>query len=257
VTTAGQELGFVSATALAAAIRAKELSPVEIVQAIFARIDEINPKINAFCTLTEEQALRTAKDAEASVVRGDQLGALHGLPVSIKDLLLTRGVRTMFGSRIREKCVPEEDAPAVARVVAAGAILIGKTTTPEFGFKAVTDSPLTGITRNPWDLSKTPGGSSGGAGAAVAAGLGPQALGTDGAGSIRIPASFNGIFGLKPSYGLVAVYPANPVPFLSHVGPMTRTVRPRRGVTDERHRRTRRTRSPIASRRSRGLSREL
>ena len=225
MTTAGQELGFVSATALAAAIRAKELSPVEIVQAIFARIDEINPKINAFCTLTKEQALRTAKDAEASLMRGDELGALHGLPVSIKDLLLTRGVRTMFGSRIREKCVPEEDAPAVARVVAAGAIPIGKTTTPEFGFKAVTDSPLTGITRNPWNLSKTPGGSSGGAGAAVAAGLGPLALGTDGAGSIRIPSSFNGIFGLKPSYGRVAVYPANPVPFLSHAGPMTRTVR--------------------------------
>ena len=214
-----------SATSLAAAIRAKELSPVEVVKAAYARIHEVNPKINAFCTLTEDQALLAAKDAEASLMRGDQLGALHGVPVSVKDLLLTRGVRTMFGSRIREKFVPEEDAPAVAKVVAAGAILIGKTTTPEFGFKGVTDSPLTGITRNPWDLSMTSGGSSGGAGSAVAAGLGPLALGTDGAGSIRIPSSFNGIFGLKPSYGRVAVYPANPVPFLSHAGPMTRTVR--------------------------------
>ena len=222
---AGHEIGFLSATALAAAIRSKELSPVEIVQAVFARIDEVNSKTNAFCTLTEEQALLAAKDAEASVMRGEPLGALHGLPVSIKDLLLTRGIRTSFGSRIRENHVPDEDAPAVAKLIAAGAIVIGKTTTPEFGFKAVTDSPLSGITRNPWDLSKTSGGSSGGAGSAVAAGLGPLALGTDGAGSIRIPSSFNGIFGLKPSYGRVAAYPANPVPFLSHVGPMTRTVR--------------------------------
>jgi aspartyl-tRNA(Asn)/glutamyl-tRNA(Gln) amidotransferase subunit A len=225
VNKTGQELGFMSATTLAAAIRAKELSPVEIVQAVFARIDAINSKTNAFCTLTVEQSLLAAKDAEAAVMRSEPLGALHGLPVSIKDLLLTRGIRTSFGSRIRENYVPDEDAPAVAKLIAAGAILIGKTTTPEFGFKAVTDSPLSGITRNPWDLSKTSGGSSGGAGSAVAAGLGPLALGTDGAGSIRIPSSFNGIFGLKPSCGRVAAYPANPVPFLSHVGPMTRTVR--------------------------------
>jgi len=213
------------ATALAAAIRAKKLSPVELVRAVLARLDETNDRINAFCTLTEEDATRAARQAENAVMRGDRLGILHGLPVSIKDLLLTRGVRTMSGSRTREKYLPDEDAPAVARVLAAGGILIGKTTTPEFGFKAVTESPLTGITRNPWNVSKTTGGSSGGAGAAVAAGLGPLALGTDGAGSIRIPASFNGIFGLKPSYGRVAVYPPNPVPFLSHVGPMTRTVR--------------------------------
>lgn len=213
------------ATALAAAIRAKNLSPVELVGAVYARLHETNDRINAFCTLTEEEALRAAKEAEAAVMRRDPLGALHGIPVSIKDLLLTRGVRTMFGSRTRENYVPDEDAPAVTKVLAAGGIPIGKTTTPEFGFKAVTDSPLTGVTRNPWNPGKTSGGSSGGAGAAVAAGLGPLALGTDGAGSIRIPASFNGIFGLKPSYGRVAVYPPNPVPFLSHVGPMTRTVR--------------------------------
>jgi aspartyl-tRNA(Asn)/glutamyl-tRNA(Gln) amidotransferase subunit A len=220
-----QDLCYTSAIALAARIRAKQLSPVELVRAIYERLREINHRINAFCTLTEEEATRAAKEAETAVMRGDRLGLLHGLPISIKDLLFTSGIRTMFGSRTRENYVPTEDAPAVAKVIAAGAILIGKTTTPEFGFKAVTDSPLTGITRNPWDTEKTAGGSSGGAGAAVASGLGPLALGTDGAGSIRIPASFNGIFGLKPSYGRVAVYPPNPVPFLSHVGPMTRTVR--------------------------------
>ena len=223
-TTTGQDLCFMPATALAAAIRAKKVSPVEVVNAIYARIREINTRINAFCTLTEDQAHRAAKEAEAAVMRGDRLGALHGVPVSIKDLFLARGVRTMFGSRIRENYVPEEDAPAVAKLLAAGAILIGKTTTPEFGFKGVTDSPLTGITRNPWDLSKTSGGSSGGAGAAVAAGLGPIAIGSDGAGSIRIPSSFNGIFGLKPSLGRVANYLSSPVPFLVHAGPMTRTV---------------------------------
>ena len=158
-------------------------------------------------------------------MRGDRLGALHGVPASIKDLLVTRGVRTMFGSRIREGYVPEEDAPSVVKLLAAGAISLGKTTTPEFGFKGVTDSPVTGICRNPWDLDKTPGGSSGGAGAAVASGLGPLAIGTDGAGSIRIPSSFSGIFGLKPSFGRVAVYPPSPVPVIVHAGPMTRTVR--------------------------------
>jgi aspartyl-tRNA(Asn)/glutamyl-tRNA(Gln) amidotransferase subunit A len=220
-----KDLCYTSAIALAAAIRAKQLSPVELVRAIYARLHEINGRINAFCTLTEEEATKAAKEAETTVMRGGRLGLLLGLPISIKDLLFTSGIRTMSGSRTRENYVPTEDAPAVARVIASGAILIGKTTTPEFGFKAVTDSPVTGITRNPWDTSKTAGGSSGGAGASVASGLGPLALGTDGAGSIRIPASFNGIFGLKPSYGRVAVYPPNPVPFLSHVGPMTRTVR--------------------------------
>jgi aspartyl-tRNA(Asn)/glutamyl-tRNA(Gln) amidotransferase subunit A len=130
----------------------------------------------------------------------------------------------MFGSRILENYVPEEDAPAVAKLLAAGAIPIGKTTTPEFAFKGVTDSPVTGITRNPWDLAKTSGGSSGGSGAAVAAGLGPIAIGSDGGGSIRVPSSFNGVFGLKPSFGRVAYYPAPPIP-LVHAGPMARTVR--------------------------------
>jgi aspartyl-tRNA(Asn)/glutamyl-tRNA(Gln) amidotransferase subunit A len=212
------------ATALAAAIRAKQVSPVEILEAVYARIHEVNPRINAFCTLIEEPSRLAAREAEAGVMRGDRLGLLHGVPVSIKDLLYTRGVRTMFGSRIRENYVPEEDAPSVAKVLSSGAIVIGKTTTPEFGFKGVTDSPVTGVSRNPWNLERTCGGSSGGAGAAVATGLGPLAVGTDGAGSIRIPSSFNGIFGLKPSFGRVAVYPPSPVATLVHAGPMTRTV---------------------------------
>ena len=224
-THAGQELCFMSAIELAAAIRDRKVSPVEVIDSVYVRIHAINPKINAFCTLTEEKARRAAREAEAAVMRGGRLGLLFGVPVSIKDLLLTQGVRTMFGSCIRENYIPEEDAPSVAKLVAAGAIMIGKTTTPEHGFKGVTDSPLTGVSVNPWDLGKTCGGSSGGAGAAVASGLGPLAVGTDAAGSIRIPCSFNGIFGLKPSFGRVAAYPPSPVPFIVHVGPMTRTVR--------------------------------
>jgi aspartyl-tRNA(Asn)/glutamyl-tRNA(Gln) amidotransferase subunit A len=223
-TSHGEDLCFTPATTLAAAIRAKKISPVEVINSVYARIHKVNPTLNAFCTLTEEHARQQAKEAEAAAMRGERLGALHGVPVSVKDVFPTRGVRTMFGSRIRENYVPEEDAPAVAKLLAAGAILIGKTTTPEFAFKPVTDSPLSGITHNPWDLKKTPGGSSGGACAAVAAGVGPIAIGSDAGGSIRAPSSFTGIFGLKPSFGRVAYYPSPPVP-LVHAGPMARTVR--------------------------------
>jgi aspartyl-tRNA(Asn)/glutamyl-tRNA(Gln) amidotransferase subunit A len=147
------------------------------------------------------------------------------VPVSIKDLVITKGMRTMRGSKLYEHDVPTEDAPVVERLKAAGAIILGKTTTPEFGFKGVTDSPVTGITRNPWHLDRTPGGSSGGAGVAVATGMGPLAVGTDGGGSIRIPSSFCGIYGLKAHVGRVPVYPASIIGDISHVGPMTRTVR--------------------------------
>jgi aspartyl-tRNA(Asn)/glutamyl-tRNA(Gln) amidotransferase subunit A len=212
------------AVEMAAAVRARQLSPVEIVDALLDRIQRVNPTLNAYCTLAEAAARTAARAAEDAVMRGDALGILHGVPVSIKDLLLTKDVRTMRGSRIYAHDIPGEDAPAVARLKASGAIILGKTATPEFGWKGTTDSPLTGVSRNPWDRERTCGGSSGGAAAAVAAGLGPLAVGTDGAGSIRIPASFCGIVGLKPSRGRVAIYPPSAVGFLSHTGPMTRTV---------------------------------
>jgi aspartyl-tRNA(Asn)/glutamyl-tRNA(Gln) amidotransferase subunit A len=221
----GDELTYLSAADLAAQIRQKQISPKEVVGAVLSRIERVNPRLNAYCAVTADAARTEACAAEASVLRGDRLGPLCGVPFSVKDLVITRGVRTAFGSRIYEHHVPEEDAPVVERLKAAGAILVGKTATPEFGWKGVTDSPLTGISRNPWDLTKTPGGSSGGAAAAVAAGLAPLAVGTDGGGSIRIPGSFCGVFGLKPTYGLVPVYPAPATGTLSHVGPMTRTVR--------------------------------
>ncbi len=215
---------WLPATEMAAAIRARQLSPLELVDALISRIHQYNPALNAYCTLMEEAARQAARAAEAAVLRGDDLGPLHGVPVSIKDLLFTSGVRTMRGSRIYEQFVPDQDAPSVAKLKASGAIVLGKTTTPEFGWKGTTDSPLTGVSRNPWNLARSCGGSSGGAAAAVAAGMGPLAVGTDGAGSIRIPASFCGIVGLKPSRGRVAVYPPSAVGFLSHAGPMTRTV---------------------------------
>jgi len=220
-----EDLCFMPATELVAAIRAKKVSPVEVTEAILARIERLNPLLNAYCTLTVEEARQAAKAAEAAVMRGDPLGPLHGVPVSIKDLVITKGVRTMRGSKIYEHFVPDEDAPVVERLKAAGAVILGKTTTPEFGWKGVTDSPVTGITRNPWNLERTSGGSSGGAGAAVAAGLGPLAQGSDGGGSIRIPSSFCGIYGLKPTYGRIAAYPPSAMETFSHIGPMTRTVK--------------------------------
>jgi aspartyl-tRNA(Asn)/glutamyl-tRNA(Gln) amidotransferase subunit A len=219
------DLCYMPATELAAAIRAKKVSPVEVVNVVLARIEQLNPQLNAFCLVSADAARQAAQAAEQAVMRGETLGPLHGVPVSIKDLVITKGVRTMRGSKLYEHDVPTEDAPVVERLKAAGAIILGKTTTPEFGFKGVTDSPVTGISRNPWHLERTPGGSSGGAGAAVATGLGPLAVGTDGGGSIRIPSSFCGIYGLKPHVGRVPVYPASATGDLSHAGPMTRTVR--------------------------------
>ncbi|HWP45613.1 MAG TPA: amidase [Candidatus Limnocylindrales bacterium] len=220
-----EDLCFMPATDLVAAFLAKKLSPVEVMDAVIARIERINPIVNAFCTLTLEEARQKAKEAEVAIMRGDRLGPLHGVPVSIKDLVITKGVRTMRGSKIYENYIPDEDAPVVERLRDAGAIMLGKTTTPEFGWKGVTDSPVTGITRNPWNLERTCGGSSGGAGVAVAAGLGPIAQGSDGGGSIRIPSSFCGIYGLKPTYGRIAAYPPSAMETFSHLGPMTRTVK--------------------------------
>jgi len=219
------DLCYTPATELASLIRSKKLSPVELTRAVLARIDRLNPRLNAFCTLTTDLALDGARRAEeALTARGGPIGPLHGIPFSIKDLAVTAGVRSMFGSFVFEHRVPDTDAPFVRRLKEAGGVMLGKTTTPEFGWKALGDSPLTGITRNPWNTGMTSGGSSAGAGAAAAAGLGPLQQGSDGAGSVRVPSSFCGIYGLKPSYGRVPMWPASNTDSASHVGPMTRTV---------------------------------
>ena len=218
------DLCFTPATELVTMIRAKQLSPVELTRAVLERIERVNPTLNAFCTLTADTALARARDAEAAVMGGGPLGPLHGISYSIKDLAFTRGVRTMSGSHIFATRVPDVDAPFVRRLAAAGGVMLGKTTSPEFGWKALGDSPLTGITRNPWNTAMTTGGSSAGAAVAAAAGLGPLAHGSDGAGSIRIPSSFCGVYGLKPSYGRVPMWPISNNDYASHNGPMTRTV---------------------------------
>ena len=218
------DLRYAPATQLASLIRAKKLSPVELTRAVLERIERLNPVVNAFCTVTADAALDAARAAEHAIIRGEPLGPLHGIPFSIKDLHFTRGVRTMSGSFIFVDRVPDVDPPFVRRLKDAGGIMVGKTTTPEFGWKAIGDSPLTGITRNPWNTAVTTGGSSAGAGAAAAAGLGPLHQGSDGAGSIRIPSGFCGIYGLKPTYGRVPTWPVSNTDYTSHVGPMTRTV---------------------------------
>ncbi|MEW6689083.1 MAG: amidase [Pseudomonadota bacterium] len=203
----------------------KSVSPVEATKAVLERIKKLNPTLNAFCLVDEKQALQTAKQSEKRWHDGEPKGQLDGVPVSIKDLLLTRGWPTLRGSRTIDPKGPwQDDAPSVARLREHGAVLLGKTTTPEFGWKGVTDSPLTGVTRNPWNPKMTPGGSSGGGAAAVASGMGPLTVGTDGGGSIRIPCGFTGLFGLKPSFGRVPAWPLSPMGTVAHVGPMTRTV---------------------------------
>jgi aspartyl-tRNA(Asn)/glutamyl-tRNA(Gln) amidotransferase subunit A len=218
-----RDLSYLPATHLVSLVRAKALSPVEITVALLDRIDRVNTRLNAFCTITHDLALVAARQAEENVMR-DTAGPLCGVPFSIKDLSWTEGVRTMSGSFIFERRVPEIDAPVVRRLKAAGGIMLGKTTTPEFGWKAVGDSPVTGITRNPWNTAMTTGGSSAGAGAAAAIGLGPLHQGSDGAGSIRIPAAFCGVYGLKPSYGRVPYWPTPNNDYVAHIGPVTRTV---------------------------------
>ncbi|MEU2430422.1 amidase [Streptomyces sp. NPDC007861] len=201
-----------------------EFSPLEAVRAVLARIDAVEPAVNAFVRVDAEQALAQAAASTERRRRGEPLGPLDGVPVTVKDLLLQAGAPTLRGSRtVRpDSRAWDEDAPAVARLREQGAVFVGRTTTPEFGWKGVTDSPLTGITRNPYDLSRTSGGSSGGSAVAVALGAAPLSIGTDGGGSVRIPASFCGIFGLKPTYGRIPLYPASPFGTLSHAGPMTR-----------------------------------
>src|SRR5215472_13929785 len=220
------ELVYTPATELVEGIRQRQLSPVELLEAVLRRAESLQPRLFAFMTLDAERAQAAARQAEAAVMRGDPLGPLHGLPVSIKDLEQTAGLRTTFGSKFFEHNIPSEDGGVAGRVRAAGAVLFGKTNTPHMGHKDMCDNLLMPASRNPWDLARTPGGSSGGAAAAVAAGIGPVAHGSDGAGSIRIPAALCGVFGLKPSFGRVPYWP-NPDFWAarSHNGPLSRTVR--------------------------------
>jgi aspartyl-tRNA(Asn)/glutamyl-tRNA(Gln) amidotransferase subunit A len=224
--TTPTDLADASATQLLQLYASRQATPLEATQAVLARIARCNPILNAFCWLDEAAALDSARQSTARWLSGDATGTLDGVPVSIKDLILTRGWPTLRGSRTVDPAQPwDEDAPVTARLREAGAVLLGKTCTPEFGCKGETNSPLTGLTRNPWKLDRTPGGSSGGAAAAVASGMGPLAVGTDGAGSVRIPAAFCGNFGLKPSFGRVPAYPLSPFGSVAHLGPHTLSVR--------------------------------
>lgn len=218
------EFDRMSAVELRRRIRNKDMSPVDVTKRALEAAEASQSKLNAFFRLLPEPALAAARSAEDAIMKGQPLGVLHGIPFSAKDLIAVGGVAYASGSRAMANNVAQADAPAVERARAAGAILIGKTTTSEFGCKPVGDSPLTGITRNPWNLNKTPGGSSAGAAASVAAGITPFALGTDGGGSIRIPCSFSGLAGLKGHFGRVPVWPASATPTLAHVGPIARSM---------------------------------
>ncbi|MBM3969701.1 MAG: amidase [Planctomycetes bacterium] len=219
-----EELAFGSAVELAAMMRRRTVSPVEVMRATLARIERFNPILNAFVTVQAEEAMCSATKAEEALMRGEYWGPLHGVPLHVKDNLFVAGSRTTFGSKLTETNVTSEDCPAVERLRKAGMIVIGRTNTPEQGWKGVTDNRVFGITRNPWNAKLTPGGSSGGASAAVAAGLGPIGLGTDGGGSLRIPASFSGVFGFKASFGRVPNWPGSGGAMLRHIGTITRTV---------------------------------
>lgn len=220
-----QEIEQLTAVELLQLFAAKRLSPVDVTKNCLARIDQLNPHVNAYCHVDSAGALEQAKASEARWHRGEPLSKIDGVPCSIKDLILTRGMPTRRGSRTTSGNDSQNcDAPVSSRLRSAGAVILGKTTTCEFGWKGVTDSPLTGITRNPWDLSRTPGGSSGGTAVAAALNLGVLHVGSDAGGSVRIPAGFTGTFGFKPSFGLIPQWPSSAMGSLSHLGPITRTV---------------------------------
>lgn len=219
------DLARFTATALIDGYRTKSFSPVAVLDRVLATVDQVEPKLNGFVLIDRDAARAAAKASEQRWQQGEPKGLLDGVPVSVKDLILAKGWPTLRGSRITDPDQPwTEDAPAVARLREHGAVILGKTTTPEFGHKGVTDSAVSGTTRNPWNPELTPGGSSGGAAVAVATGMGPLAIGTDGGGSVRIPASFTGIYGLKPHFGRVPAYPLSPFGTVAHLGPMTRSV---------------------------------
>src|SRR5579885_998616 len=230
---ANNEICRMTAVELAAHIRNKRLSAVEAVDAVLARMERLEPYLHAFCTPTPELARAEARRVQADIMAGRPVGALAGVPVGHKDLILTKGVRTASGSLAYKDFIPEDDDVVVERMRAAGAIMIGKTNVPEFGYSPTGHNPVFETTRNPWNPALTPGGSSAGSAAAVATGVGPLATGSDGGGSVRIPASFCGLYGLKPSMGRIPLYPgARDERFpgvsgwesLEHIGPITRTV---------------------------------
>ena len=219
------ELHELSAIDLIALYRAKKASPVEAAQSVLNRIEALQPTYNAFCVTAPDRTLNDARLSEARWTKQQPAGLVDGVPTTIKDLMLSKGWPTLRGSKtVNPKQDWDQDAPIVARMRDHGAVFVGKTTTPEFGWKGVTDSPLTGTTRNPWDPERTPGGSSGGAAVAAALGMGTLNIGSDGGGSIRMPAGFCGIFGIKPTFAVVPAYPQSTMGILSHHGPMTRTV---------------------------------
>lgn len=228
-----QDILQLDAVTLGALIRDKSLSPVDVVSASIARMEQLEPELHAFCTPTTESALAQAKKIESRIMRGEKVGPLAGIPVAIKDLISTKGIRTASGSYLYENFVPDEDDITVERLIAADAIILGKTNAPEFGYSGTGHNPLFPTTRNPWNTRLTPGGSSAGSAAALAARMCPLALGSDGGGSVRIPAAHSGVFGMKASMGRVPLYPGcrderypgvSSWESLEHIGPMTRSV---------------------------------
>lgn len=216
-----------SACEMAEKIKSQELTSTEITETIIERVEKINPIINAYCTTTFDLARDMAKNADDAVKKGEILGLLHGIPTSIKDLMLLKGIRTTYGSLLHENFIPEDDEVVVKRLKKAGCVILGKTNTPEFGHVGLTHNKIFGETKNPWDIETNSGGSSGGAAASVAAGMGPLALGSDGGGSIRVPSSCCGVYGLKPTFGRIPRYPHDTIAFWSmdHYGPLVRYVK--------------------------------
>jgi aspartyl-tRNA(Asn)/glutamyl-tRNA(Gln) amidotransferase subunit A len=233
VSPSAHDLARLPATAIAQMVRTKEIKAIEVAEAAIARMTALEPHIHAYCVPTPELARRAAAAVDATIARGEDPGALAGVPIGIKDLVATAGIETAMGSNLYKGWVPEEDDIVVERLKAAGAVILGKTTVPEFGYSGVSHNPL-GITcRNPWNLALTPGGSSAGSGASVACGVSPFAIGSDGGGSIRIPSAHSGLYGIKASMGRVPLYPGcrderypgvSSWETLEHIGPMSRTV---------------------------------
>ena len=223
-----ENLAFASATELRGLIADKQITSTELTELYLSRIEALDDQLHSFLTVTPEIALDQAAKADAATARGESLGPLHGLPISIKDLQMTKGVRTTGGSLAYKDRVPDANAAYIDNIFDAGAVMLGKTNTPEFGHLGTSDNRLGPPCGNPWNPERTSGGSSGGAGASLAAGLCALATGGDGGGSIRIPASFNGIYGIKPTQGRVSSYTgtdgAPAANFFSQQGPMSRTV---------------------------------